>query len=70
VEDSDTEEAVQELAAFAGTKFDPVLAGVFIDAAKECTALELSDQTVAAAKSKIGADFEAGISAVKSPCPS
>jgi two-component system cell cycle response regulator len=47
------EEAVQELAACAGTQFDPVLVGVFIDALKESGAVELCEETVVAAKAKI-----------------
>jgi HD-GYP domain-containing protein (c-di-GMP phosphodiesterase class II) len=47
------EEAVQEMAAYAGTQFDPVLVGLFIDALKESNTVELSDETVAAAKAKI-----------------
>jgi HD-GYP domain-containing protein (c-di-GMP phosphodiesterase class II) len=47
------EEAVQELATCAGTQFDPVLVGVFIDALKENDANALSDDIVAAAKATI-----------------
>jgi HD-GYP domain-containing protein (c-di-GMP phosphodiesterase class II) len=47
------EEAVQELAAYAGTQFDPVLVGVFIDALKKSNTVELSNKTVVAAKAKI-----------------
>jgi HD-GYP domain-containing protein (c-di-GMP phosphodiesterase class II) len=47
------EEAVLELATCAGTQFDPVLVGVFIDALKENNTNELSDEMVAAAKAKI-----------------
>jgi two-component system cell cycle response regulator len=49
-----TEEAVLELAAYAGTQFDPALTAAFIDALKKHAPLELSDETVAAAQSKIG----------------
>jgi two-component system, cell cycle response regulator len=48
-----TEEAVQELATHAGTQFDPVLVGVFIDALKENNTNGLSDEVVATAKAKI-----------------
>jgi HD-GYP domain-containing protein (c-di-GMP phosphodiesterase class II) len=52
-----TEEAVLELATHAGTQFDPVLVDAFIDAIKKSTPLELSDETVAAAKSQISKSF-------------
>ncbi len=48
-----SEEAVGELAAYAGTQFDPVLVGVFIDVLKESDSVTLSDETAAAAKAKI-----------------
>jgi HD-GYP domain-containing protein (c-di-GMP phosphodiesterase class II) len=48
-----TEEAVQELATHAGTQFDPVLVGVFIDALKENNTNGISDEMVATAKAKI-----------------
>jgi HD-GYP domain-containing protein (c-di-GMP phosphodiesterase class II) len=47
------EEAVVELATHAGTQFDPALVGVFIDALTESDTVELSDETVAAAKAKV-----------------
>jgi HD-GYP domain-containing protein (c-di-GMP phosphodiesterase class II) len=48
-----SEEAVTELAAYAGTQFDPFLVGAFIDALKESDTDGLSEETVAAAKIKI-----------------
>jgi diguanylate cyclase (GGDEF)-like protein len=48
-----SEEAVAELVSCAGTQFDPFLVGGFIDALIESDAVELSDDTVAAAKAKI-----------------
>jgi two-component system cell cycle response regulator len=48
-----TEEAVLELATYAGTQFDPVSVNAFIDAVKESAPLALSDEVVAAAKSKL-----------------
>ena len=48
------EEAVLELATYAGTQFDPILVAGFIDAIKESNLLDISDGTIAAAKSKIG----------------
>ena len=47
------EEAVLELAAHAGTQFDPMLVGVFIDTLRESTAPDISDEKAAAAKAKI-----------------
>jgi HD-GYP domain-containing protein (c-di-GMP phosphodiesterase class II) len=48
-----TEEAAQELAAYAGTQFDPILVAVFVDALKQSDTVDLSDVTVAAVKTKI-----------------
>jgi two-component system cell cycle response regulator len=48
-----TEEAILELAVHAGTQFDPILVGAFIDALKENTSSKISDEKVAAAKAKI-----------------
>jgi two-component system cell cycle response regulator len=47
------EEAVQELAACAGTQFDPVLVGIFIDALEQSSAVELCEETIMIAKAKI-----------------
>lgn len=47
------EEAVLELATCAGTQFDPILVGVFIDALRESTLFGISDDTVAKAKDRI-----------------
>jgi diguanylate cyclase (GGDEF)-like protein/PAS domain S-box-containing protein len=47
------DEAVLELAAFAGIQFDPVLVDVFIDAVKESNPLDISDETIRAAKREI-----------------
>jgi two-component system cell cycle response regulator len=48
------EEAALELAAFAGSQFDPVLVGVFLEAVKDSDSFELSDETIAAAKARMG----------------
>lgn len=48
-----SEEAVAELAACAGTQFDPFFVGAFIDALNASDTIELSDEAVAAAKAKI-----------------
>ena len=47
------EEAVLELAANAGSQFDPILVRKFIEALKENTQLKISDETVAAAKTEL-----------------
>jgi HD-GYP domain-containing protein (c-di-GMP phosphodiesterase class II) len=46
-------DAVKELAANAGTQFDPILVGVFIDALKESTSFAIADENVASAKAKL-----------------
>jgi two-component system cell cycle response regulator len=47
------DEAVLELATYAGTQFDPILVDAFIDAIKESNLLDISDETIGAAKRKI-----------------
>jgi HD-GYP domain-containing protein (c-di-GMP phosphodiesterase class II) len=48
------DEAVLELAAYAGTQFDPILVDAFIDTIKESNLFDFSGATIAAAKNKIG----------------
>jgi two-component system cell cycle response regulator len=55
-----TEEALLEIAASAGNQFDPVLVDLFIDAVTESSALELSDEAIAAAKARMGNESKAG----------
>jgi HD-GYP domain-containing protein (c-di-GMP phosphodiesterase class II) len=52
------EEAVLELAANAGTQFDPILVDAFIDALKQNSSSKISDEKAAEAKAIIGATID------------